>query len=230
MSQVRPSFSFYCFYNILGVCLFTDFYVGDEVIPSYIYKDNGNGVVILNRSDYTEGILNIINDIHKFKELDSDPTIIREGKLQRFLRDLKRNGKIDKDLYSNIYPTGSQPARIYGLPKMHTIQSPTAIPPFRPIVSTLNTFNYQLAKYLCSLLQPLLPNTYSISDTFSFVQELKTVDISNKLMASFDVVSSFTSIPLKESIDLAVSYIAEGNPNLNLCKSKLAKLFSFATS
>jgi len=98
--------------------------------------DKGNGVVILNKSDYTEGILNIINDIHKFKELDSDPTIIREGKLQRYLRDLKRNGKIDKDIYSNIYPTGSRPARIYGLPKMHKIQSPTAIPPFRPIVSS----------------------------------------------------------------------------------------------
>ena len=77
--------------------------------------DKGYGVVILNRSDYTEGILNIINDIHKFKELDSDPIIIREGKLQRFLRDLKRNGKIDKDIYSNIHPTGLQPPCIYGL-------------------------------------------------------------------------------------------------------------------
>jgi len=88
----------------------------------------------------------------------------------------------------------------------------------------------KLAKYLCSLLQSLLPNTYSISDTFSFVQELKTVDISNKFMVSFDVVSLFTNIPLKESIDLAVSYIVEGNPNLKLSKNDLTKLFSFATS
>ena len=47
--------------------------------------DKGNGVVVLNRSDYLEGILNIINDKHKCKELDSDPTIIREGTLQCFL-------------------------------------------------------------------------------------------------------------------------------------------------
>ena len=192
--------------------------------------DKGNGVVVLNRADYIKGIFNIINDTHKFKEIDSDPTIVREGKLQRFLRDLKRNGKIDKDIYTNIYPSGSQPARIYGLPKMHKIQSPNAIPPFRPIVSSLNTFNYQLAKYLCNLLQPLLPNTYTISDTFSFVQELKTIEISNKFMVSFDVVSLFTNIPLKESIDLAVTYITEGNPNLKLSKSDLTKLFSFATS
>ena len=113
---------------------------------------------------------------------------------------------------------------------MHKIKSPNAIPPFRPTVSSFNTFNYQLAKYLCNLLQPLLPNTYPISDTFSLVQELKTIDISNKFMVSFDVVSLFTDIPFKESIDLAVAYIEEGNPNLKLLKGDLTKLFSFATS
>ena len=134
-------------------------------------------MVVLNRSDYTEGILNIINDTHKCKDLYSDPTIIREGKLQSFLRDLIKNGKIDKEIYSTIYPSGSQPAHIYGLPKMHKIQSPNAVPPFRPIVSSVNTFNYHLAKYLFSLLQPQLPNTYSVCDTFSFVQELESVDL-----------------------------------------------------
>ena len=45
--------------------------------------DKGNGVVVLNRTDYTKGIMDIINDTHKFKELDNDPATIREGKLQR---------------------------------------------------------------------------------------------------------------------------------------------------
>ena len=34
------------------------------------------GVVVLNRADYKEGIFSIINHKHKFKELDSDSTII----------------------------------------------------------------------------------------------------------------------------------------------------------
>ena len=88
--------------------------------------DKDNGVVVLNRADYIEGILNILNDTNKVKELDNDPTIIKEGKLQRFLRDLKKHGKIDKDIYSAIYPSGSQPACIYGLPKMHKIQPSNA--------------------------------------------------------------------------------------------------------
>ena len=107
---------------------------------------------------------------------------------------------------------------------MHKIQSPNAILSFRPIVSSL-----KLAKYLCHFLQPLLSKIYSFSDT-SFVQEIKAVDISNKFMVSFVVISLFANIPIKEYIDLTVSYSAEGNPNLKLSKNDVTKLFSFAKS
>ena len=69
--------------------------------------DKGNGVVVLNRSDYNKGILDIVSDSNKFTELTHDPTICREGKFQRFLRNLKKNGKIDNDICSQIYPSGS---------------------------------------------------------------------------------------------------------------------------
>ena len=150
--------------------------------------------------------------------------------MQRYLRNLKNNGKIEKEIYSQIYPTGSQPARLYGLPKMHKIQSPNVVPPFRPIVSSLNTYNYQLAKFLCNLLQQHLPSTFTVSDSFSFVQELNTIDVSNKFMVSFDVVSLFTNIPLKECIDLAISYITKGNTKPKLSKDDLTKLFNIATA
>ena len=49
-------------------------------------------------------------------------------------------------------------------------------------------------------------------------------------MVSFDVASLFTNIPLKDSIDIAVSHITEGNANLRFSKAELTKLFSIATS
>ena len=115
--------------------------------------DEGNGVVAVNTTDYVKDILDIINDTNDFAKLESDPTINR-GSLQRLLCNLQKNGKIDKDSYNSIYPSGSQPAHIYGLPKMPKIQSSNAIPPFRSIVSSVNTYNYQLAKYLFTLLRP----------------------------------------------------------------------------
>ena len=121
--------------------------------------DKGNGVVIWDRVEYDKGLFKIINDTTKFRVLTSDPTLTREGKLQRYLRELRKKGHFDPDVYETIYPRGSQPARIYGLPRMHKPRAPnsnpTPPPPFRPIVSSIGTsYNYSLAKYLSSLLKP----------------------------------------------------------------------------
>ena len=51
----------------------------------------------------------------------------REGKLQQFLRKLKKNGEIDNTMHKDIYPTGSQPAQIYRLLKMHKVREPAII-------------------------------------------------------------------------------------------------------
>ena len=49
-------------------------------------------------------------------------------------------------------------------------------------------------------------------------------------MVSFDVESLFTSIPLDECIDFAVTYIYQGNPGLTISPTDLKTLFSFATA
>ena len=61
-------------------------------------QDKGNGVTIFDEVDYIKGITQILNDKHKFKELPNHPTSKREGKLQRFLRNLKNKSRIDKDM------------------------------------------------------------------------------------------------------------------------------------
>ena len=47
---------------------------------------------------------------------------------------------------------------------------------------------------------------------------------------SLDVVRLFTNIPLKECIDLAISYITKGNTKLELSNADLNKLFTIATA
>ena len=71
----------------------------------------------MNKWDYDNGVLKI-SDWSKFKALEEDPTLLR-GQLQWDLRELKAKGHLDSDVYCNIYPSGSQPAKIYELPKMH---------------------------------------------------------------------------------------------------------------
>ena len=97
-------------------------------------------------------------------------------------------------------------------------------------VSSIGTFNYNLACFLCDLLSPLVPNDYSCKDTFSFVSQIKNANLSKKFLVSYNVTSLFTNIPLQETIDIAINLIFNHNPNLNITRKELKKLFLFATS
>ena len=82
--------------------------------------DKGNGVVVLDKVVYNKAMVDLLRDNSKFKKLECDLTLRREGQLQRFLRNLKKNGLLNSNIYREIYSTGSQPARLYGPPpKLH---------------------------------------------------------------------------------------------------------------
>ena len=121
------------------------------------------------RKLYNNAIEEIISNTSKLEKLNEDPTLKREASLQRLLHNLKQKNFFNEIEYDKLYPSGSAPARIYGTSKMHKFSSGDSFPKLRPIVSSLGTFNYNLANVLCDLLSPLNPNDYSCKNTFSFV-------------------------------------------------------------
>ena len=60
--------------------------------------------------------------------------------------------------------------------------------------------------------------------------KLRMQIFAKKLPVPYDVTSLFTNIPLHESIDIAKNPIFNHNPNLNITRKELKKLFLFATS
>ena len=119
-----------------------------------------------------------------------------EASLKRFLRKLKQKFFFNENEYDKLYPSGSVPARIYGTPKMHKFSSSDTFPKLRLIVSCIGAFNYDLARFLCDLLSPVVPDDYSSKDTFSFVSQIKKANLSSKFLVSYDVTSLFTNIAL----------------------------------
>ena len=115
-----------------------------------------------------------------------------------------------------MYPPGSAPSRIYGITKMHKFSSSDSFPKLCLIVSSIGTFNYNLARFLCDLLSPLVPNDYSSKDTFSFVSQINNANLSRKVLVSYHVTSLFTNILLQETVDIAINLIFNNNPNLNI--------------
>ena len=73
--------------------------------------------------------------------------------------------------YSEIYPKGSEIAGIHGTPEIHKSFSPGSIPPWRPIVSSIDTYNNKLAQYLGSLLSPHIRSNYAAQDNFTFIKK-----------------------------------------------------------
>ena len=201
--------------------------------------DKGNGVVILNKDDYTCLLRKAsVDDATKFKQvsrrqpsrpgrptLNFHPLLEKEKELSALLA-----STVPKSISSQLAPSGSRLAKLYGLPKTHKPRLA-----MRPILSAIDTYNFKLAKWLDVILKPLVSNQYMVHDTYSFLDDLKQVPVtSDSVLVSYDVTSLFTNVPLDETIEYLVDLAFKDNwlnqnHHLQLKKSDLQRLLEAAT-
>ena len=93
----------------------------------------------------------------------------------------------------------------------------------QPIISFMGTYNYNLAKFLTELLDSVIPREHCPKDSFSFCEEIQQVSGNDNFLVSCDACSLFTSIPLQETIEIAVELIFENNPQLKVRNVKWIK-------
>ena len=196
-------------------------------------SDKSNNVVLMDRTDYVQKVYNILTDQSKFRKLSHDiyhDTIKIEDKINRFLRKIKDLNIIDSRTFNELFVSGSSPGIMYGLPKTHKRNVP-----LRPIFAAYNTPSYSISKYLVKILSPFTTNSYTVSNSYAFVDELiKIPDAHEYYMASFDVESLFTNIPLDETVNIALNCLFQHSDSFlgftrNLFKTflELAVLNSF---
>ena len=138
--------------------------------------DKGSGIVVMDKTEYIR-LLNdaSINDTSKFIPISTErpntrgrppkyyhPLLQKEKQLESVVRKT-----LPKQIADTVCRKGSLLAHLYGLPK-----TPKQQLSMRPILSATGTYNYALAKWLDDKLKPLSLNRYTISDTFSFAEEL----------------------------------------------------------
>ena len=162
----------------------------DETIV-ILPADKGRATVVMNSEDYTSKMEKILND-DKYRPLRRDPTLTIEKKVTKSLKLLHSDGHISDKLLDQLTPRYSDPPQMYGLPKVHKENIP-----MRPIVSTIGSPTYRLAKELARILTPLTgKNSNAVKNSAQFVTSLQNVRISpDDQLVSFDVVSLFTQVP-----------------------------------
>ena len=134
-----------------------------------------------------------------YAKLKKDPTAKIEKRDKDHLIKIERDGKMPTPLRKKLSPQHSKSPQIYGLPKIHKDNTP-----LRPIVCTIGSPTYHLAKHLCYILSPLVGNTNSyIRNSTHFVNKISTLhlDMMDR-MISFDVKSLFTMVPIEDSLTI----------------------------
>ena len=187
--------------------------------------DKGVGIVVLDTEDYFSKLDVIIEDKTRFSKTtydlkkasnvsycDKAPWVEKERSIirymQKYLAVMVEKEDITKSTYLKVYPTGSQPGRLYGMAKNHKKNCP-----LRPVLSAVNTPEYAFSKWLESHIKPHYKSKWSVSSTQAFVTDLNSIKPKvNDVCVSFDIKSLYTNVPLNEVInDVANAMYDEEN-------------------
>ena len=172
----------------------------------------------------------VLNDPSVFRKVSVDPmknNWLLEDKLNRFLRKLKNNNNITECEYKELYATGTNPGVMYGLPKIHKPNIP-----LRPVLSAYKTHNFKLAKYIIPQIQKYAKNEYTLSNSYEFFEQLRSLQLEgNNFMVSLDISSLYTNVPKNETISILTSKIYENGESFgNLSENEFRKMMNLAVN
>ena len=203
-----------------------------EIVIQKSHK--GKSVVILNKDVYTSRVKTLLSEHTKFEKLKIDSNkelnfiINSELRVKEVLKEIKKKNQIDQEQYFKLCPSGSRFGILYGLAKIHK-KVVDGCPPFRPILSAIGTPTYKLAKFFVPILNSITSNEYTIKDSFDFSSDILEQN-ANLYMASLDIDSLFTNLPLDETIDICIENIFQNKNTVNnFDKNNFRKMLTLAT-
>ena len=169
--------------------------------------DKGVGICIMKKEVYHAKMKTIL-ELPQFEKWvpprknAKHPLLKEEERISDILREMKEEGKIGNELYESLKPKGSQPARLYGLAKVHKQDTPV-----RPVLSMPGSVYYNVAKQVAKWLS-FIPECQINCDTKTICDTLSTVTLDeNEELVSFDVVSLYTNIPVMEAIHVCADLL-----------------------
>ena len=196
-------------------------------------SDKENFIAIIDEDDYLQKMRNILSDSNKFSEVFVTNEkhlkflINIEKQITNLLKQLNDSQVISDTEYKKLKPRGSRFGILNGLCKIHKSLIENC-PAFRPILSAIKTPSYNIAKYLVPILEPITNNKFTIKNSFEFAKEVIEQD-SGLYMASLDVESLFTNIPLEETINISCASLFSNEAKINnFNRNDFEKLFRMA--
>ena len=162
--------------------------------------DKGIGICLMSKETY-ETKLKAITDLPQFEKVlpkrkNVKNQVLKEEEIvTTTLKKLLDENKINQQLFEKLKPTGSQAPRIYGLAKVHKTDIP-----LRPVLSMPGSAYHKIANQVAKWLKVVEECNINTS-TKLIAGSLENVHLEgDDEMVSFDVVSLYTNVPVKEAI------------------------------
>ena len=166
------------------------------------------------KSDTYHQKLDIILDLPQFEKVvkgrknAKHPVLKEEERVVSILKTLKDDGHIDDILYHKLKPRGRQPARLYGLAKVHKTTTP-----LRPVLSMPGSSYHKIGLQVAEWLS-VVPECQINSSSKTISDMLKNVELEEDTeMVSFDVSSLYTNVPVMEAIDTCTDLLYNSDHN-----------------
>ena len=189
--------------------------------------DKSNVFVVMNTADYNRKLGDILSDQGKFKVIYTDPTNNLKKELNKHIT--VANAVSDGNKLTKLIGH-YEPCYAYANPKIH---KRIINPPVRPIVSQIGTPTAQVASELNEVITKYMPTKYMVKSTSEFMDLIrKTTFPESSILASLDVDSLFTNVPVYETINIILDYVYH-HPTLlpsTIPESTLKQLLTLCTT
>ena len=152
--------------------------------------------------------MNVIIGLPQFEKVENTrknakhPVLKEEERVVGILKALQKQGKIEKELLDQIRPIGSQPARLYGLAKIHKKNTPV-----RPVLSMPGSAYHKVALYVAKCLSVVPACKINASSKMISDRLNEVILDEDEEVISFDVVSLYTNVPVLEDITLCTDML-----------------------
>ena len=172
--------------------------------------DKGVGICVMKREVYNQKVDAIIQlpQFEKYvkpRKNAKHPLLKEEERIVDTLKELRDTEQIDRSLYHKLKPRGSQPARLYGLAKVHKTNTPV-----RPVLSMPGSCYYNTAQQVADWLS-VVDECKINSSTEQICNSIKNVKLEeDEQLVSFDVTSLYTNVPVVEAIEVCTDLLYSG--------------------
>ena len=175
--------------------------------------------VVMDKDVYMDKMDSILGNPAKFQRLQKDPTESVKKKINHLIKRANTSTKYFNQVIGDYGPGYS-----YGTVKTHKPGNP-----LRPIISQMTTPTYQVAKKLNALLAPYVRIGRSVSSATEFIDLLRTAPPCHDI-ASLDVTSLFTNVPVDETINIIMDRVYRSDlPELDIPEDVLRAMLVTCT-